>query len=76
MENIKIDVSELKDITCECGETAFKQAFRLKYLPAIQSPNGRETSVTLAGFVCLGCNTWLDLKEWQVREERRKNEPV
>lgn len=52
---INIDVNSLKDVACECGSILFTQIGRIKYVSALQSPEGKEGLVKMLGMVCMEC---------------------
>lgn len=55
---INIDTNTLTKLVCgQCGGDRFSQSVTIRHLPALQSPNGRETVIFQpAGIVCNSCN--------------------
>ena len=55
-QNINIDLSNVKNITCEeCGNQTFIPAFIIKHVSALMSPTGQETMVPIQLFKCSEC---------------------
>ncbi len=53
----KVDLSTAETMKCEqCGSTLWKNAFIIKRISAIVSPNGQETIIPMAVFACESCN--------------------
>ena len=52
---VNIDANSLKDVACECGSILFTQVGRIKYVSALQSPEGKEGLVKMLGLVCMEC---------------------
>lgn len=53
----QVDVNNLKDIICKCGSPYFTQLTRLKYISALQSPEGKEGVIRMTGLVCVECGS-------------------
>lgn len=64
-QRINIELNDLEDITCpHCENTMFKTGIvRLKKLPAVQSPSGREQAVTINHVQCTICADFFILKD-------------
>ena len=55
-EGLQIDLSKTDTIVCEeCGNASFIQAFFLKKVSALVSPNGQEQYVPDGVFACEKC---------------------
>ena len=54
-KEINIDPNSLRDIPCKCGGLLFTQVDRLKHVSRLQSPDGNEGVIRLAGLVCVEC---------------------
>lgn len=54
-EQMTVDLSQVKNVRCVCGNEYWKQVFILKKLSAIQSPTGHEAITTVPGFLCSNC---------------------
>lgn len=52
---LKVSLSQLEDITCECGSKVFMPALRFKKLSAILSPTGQEQISPLETMICVNC---------------------
>ena len=49
-------IQDLPVVRCSCGQDLFGEAFNLRRVSALQSPNGQPTLVKVpAGFLCLHC---------------------
>ena len=53
---IQINIDELEEFTCPaCEGTEFDIIYLLKKVPAMLSPNGKETMGPVAYFRCVSC---------------------
>ena len=53
----KVDLSTAETMKCEqCGSTLWKNAFIIKRISAIVSPNGQEAIVPIQVYSCDGCS--------------------
>ncbi len=56
--NTGLTISDLDSISCtECSSESFVQYFQLKKVPALISPNNRETILPVPVFKCMDCGT-------------------
>ncbi|OQB74761.1 MAG: hypothetical protein BWX92_02879 [Deltaproteobacteria bacterium ADurb.Bin135] len=61
---INVNLNELPMKYCDCGYTYFVPRFRIRYLSALQSPNGQaQNLITQEGFVCALCGEEVNLNE-------------
>ena len=69
-----MDIKDLKDIPCgKCGSLFFTQISRLKYVSALQNPEGKESIARMVGLVCTDCGC-SDSESFKVFEEKQKEE--
>lgn len=58
--SVQVNLKDLKSITCpNCGKDLFEHVYRLKALPALASPTGKDEVIALQVFVCKSCKTEL-----------------
>lgn len=55
-----VNVDDLDDIACACGNTFFIQAFVLKKVSALRSPTGIESVGMQQTFICSKCSKELE----------------
>lgn len=54
--NLNIDINSIPSVKCEkCESERFQQAFIIKKLSALTSPNGREGMIPITTFACIKC---------------------
>ena len=64
---MNVDMSQTSEMKCDkCENNTFKQTIMLRKMSAIVSPNGQETIIPMAVFVCESCN--------HVNDEFKKSE--
>ncbi len=57
MEKLKINPSDLTSVTCEsCQNDTFEEAYFLKRVSALISPDGQEKFVPVPTFKCTKCS--------------------
>jgi hypothetical protein len=70
---MNINLSDLEDVYClSCAElypegelqNIFHQAFILKRLNPLQSPDGKARVIPLPIFICTKCGNMIDLETW------------
>lgn len=54
-KQLNINVDELRDINCVCGNSFFSQLTRIKYVSPLQSPDGNSGLIRVVGHVCVEC---------------------
>ncbi len=54
---IQVDVSDLPDIKCKCGNNTFIQGTQIKKVSAIISPDGQDKYIFNQVKVCIQCFT-------------------
>lgn len=61
MEIIRIDLSQTVPVKCkQCDGEIFIQAFVLRRIPALLSPNGQKSVQPMPVFLCVECQTPVD----------------
>lgn len=56
--NLQIDVNQLKSVTCKkCQSEFFEIVFKLKIVPALTSPTGKDEVIAIQTFLCKNCGT-------------------
>lgn len=59
MVNIQLDACE--DLVCpSCGAKYFQSAYRLKVVPSLLSPTGKEEVVAIPVHYCVSCKAVID----------------
>ena len=62
--NMNINLSNLEDLGCECGNKLFVQGITIKVLPAILSPNGQAGIAETPTYrICTKCSRAWPLAE-------------
>ena len=55
-----VDLNELLDIVCPCGNGIFENIFILKKISALQSHTGKEEVIPISLMVCRSCGKSLE----------------
>ena len=73
--NVNVNLKDLEDIYClKCAELAkddetlhniFVQAFVIKRLSAVQSPDGKTKVIPVPIFICSKCGEQVDFENWE-----------
>lgn len=59
MQAVNVNLNDLKDVVCECGEDVFMSVAQYKILPALYSQTGKPALVARP---CLQCSNCLAVK--------------
>jgi hypothetical protein len=73
---LNVNINQLEPMCCGgCGSLTFVQMISVRYLPALQSPNGQPGTVFMpAGVACTQCGTENDAKPVSVFQKEKEDE--
>ena len=57
---ININLGEMPNVVCECGNMFFMSIFLVKKISALQSPTGKEELMSIPLMVCKNCGKSLE----------------
>jgi len=60
---INININDLKDIVCECGNKVFHSVIQAKFIPALYSQNGQPGMLQRPCFMCTECGKTMPVDE-------------
>ena len=59
-----------------CNSNRFQEIIKLKYISALQSPNGKESTANLKLMCCIACETPIDLKAWMDKRNQKIEDKI
>lgn len=66
--NINVNFEDLKDVTCECGNSTFVEQYKIKKISALLTKSGKEEIMPYSVLACSKCGKILDAN----KEEKEK----
>jgi len=75
-QSVKVDIKDLKVVTCECGGEHFYPVTTYRVLPSLYSNTGTEQMIAIQGSKCITCKKVWDLDNLYKNFSERKGKPL